>query len=95
VIRKFQQAILVHSLYIGKPFYGNAVPQQFPIGHFLKEGPLDGLGVRYLYLPGNGDLLDSLPYLHQLSCAGLGVGLKLAAFGPVIGLVVMIDVAEQ
>ena len=41
------------------------------------------------------DLLNRLADLHQLGSAGFRVGLELPSFGPVVGLVVVIDVAEQ
>ena len=43
----------------------------------------------------NDDFLDRLAYLDELRRASFGVRLQFATFGPIIGLVVMIDVAEQ
>ncbi len=41
------------------------------------------------------DLLDGFPDFHELGCAGLGVRLQLPALGPIIGAVVVVDVAKQ
>ena len=42
-----------------------------------------------------GDFLNRLPHFNQLCCAGLGMGLQFAPFGPLIGVVVVIHVAQH
>jgi hypothetical protein len=44
---------------------------------------------------GSGDFLDGFAKCDELGGAGFGVDFKLAAFGPMVGGIVMIDVAEE
>ena len=56
---------------------------------------LAACGSSALHVDRDDDLLHRLADLDQLRRAGLGMRLQLAPLGPVVGLVVMIDVAEQ
>ena len=40
-------------------------------------------------------LLNCLPHFNQLRCAGLGVGFELSPFRPMVGVIVVIHVAQH
>src|SRR3546814_17436475 len=94
-------AVLVSELYIGQPLRRHSVTEQLGLGSVRKQRRLSDKKRRYrrrlvnLDDLRNHDLLNALANLHQLRRAGCGVRLQLSPLGPVIGLVVMIDVAEQ
>src|SRR3546814_9826187 len=101
MLRQCQQAVLVSELYIGQPLRRHSVTEQLGLGSVRKQRRLSDKKRRYrrrlanLDDLRNHDLLNALANLHQLRRAGCGVRLQLSPLGHVIGLVVMIDVAEQ
>jgi hypothetical protein len=59
----------------------------------VSEGQWFGAG--YLCVLGDKDLADRFTNDDQLRCAGFGMGFEFARFGPDVGLIVMVDVAEK
>ena len=62
---------------------------------FVSVGGFGGAAHFRLHVHRDNDLLDRLAYLDQLCCAGFRMRFQFAPLRPVIGLVVVIDVAEQ
>ncbi len=73
------------------------VAQRINVDALREEWPrLFGLfGRRQLNIGGNRDFPHCFPNLDQLGRARCGVGFQLAPLGPGIGLVVVIDVAQE
>lgn len=96
VVGQFQQRILVGSLHIGQPPLRHAIGQQLGVTIFREQFRLLPRGrPAVLDVLRNEDLLDTLADLDKLRCAGGRVHFQLAPLGPLIGLVVVIDIAEQ
>ena len=94
-----QQRVLGGLLDVAEPLGGHAVAQEFVVGHAGEER-LSPRQARWrgrfrLHIDRNDDLLHRLANLDQLRGAGLGMRLQLAPFGPVVGLVMVVDVTEQ
>ncbi len=75
----------------------HAVAEQFVVGRCRRTAAcFGGLRRRFgLHVDRDDDLLHRLANLDQLRRARLRMRLQLAPLGPVVGLVVVIDVAEQ
>src|SRR5260370_35429379 len=65
------------------------------VGRLSEQARLCGGRALYLDVLGDRNLLHRLSHLHKLRCAGFGVSFELPAFGPVIGAVVVTDIAQQ
>ena len=100
VVGQDQQRVLGRLLDVAEPLRRHAVAEQFVVGlvgeqrRFLR-GRRRRQGQFRLHIDRDDDLLDGLADFDQLRGARFGMRLQLAAFRPVIGLVVVIDVAEQ
>ena len=95
VVRKVKDAVLGGRPHVVEPFNGNAVFKK-ALGRDLgEEHRLGRSRPLLLHVDGDDDLLDGLADLHQLGSAGLRMRLQPAPLGPLIGPVVVIDVAEQ
>jgi len=96
VVEDSEQCVLGGGEDIVRPFLGDAVAQQRVARDTIKEEQRfarDGRGS--VDVIRNRDLAHRLADFDELSGAGGGVCLELAAFGPGVGLVVMVDVAEE
>lgn len=95
VVRKVKDAVFGGRPHVVEPFNGNAVFKK-ALGRDLgEERRLGQSRPLLLHVDGDDHLLDGLANLHQLRSAGLRMRLQPAPLGPLIGLVVVIDVAEQ
>ena len=95
-----QQRVLGRLPDIGEPLGGHAVAEQFVIGRLGENAassrrPASAPRQFRLHIDRDDDLLHRLADLDQLRGARLRMRLQLAPFRPVVGLVVVIDVAEQ
>ena len=94
---EIEQAVLVGPAHVGQPLGRHAVAQQLVVGERWRTAA--GFGRRRLLRPRrtSGSTISShrLPNLHELRGAGLRMRLQLAPLGPVVRLVVVIDVAQQ
>jgi hypothetical protein len=91
-----QQQSVVGGAHVGDPLGGHAVAEQLGFRE-LGEGPLRGRGCRCF---GGGDwgeldLANRFPDHDELGGAGDGMGFELAPRGPVVGAIVMVDIAEH
>ena len=95
VFDELEQAVLVGGAHVGQPVCRNAEGEQLLVGD-AGQGRRAVRGILlYLHVDGDLDLFDGLAHLHELGRAGTGMGLQPAALRPVVGLVVVVDVAEQ
>ncbi|MNL09874.1 hypothetical protein D3C87_1306520 [compost metagenome] len=96
VVGQFKQRILIRSLYIGQPFLRHAIGQQLCVAVFCEEFRFFLRGRRAFFdVLWNEDFFNTLANFDELGCAGGRMHFKLASLGPLIGPVVMIDIAQQ
>jgi hypothetical protein len=95
VIGQLEQRILVGRADVGQPFCGHPVPEQLVVADVGEERPCRLQRQLGLPMDRPPQLLHRLANLHQLRGARLRMGFQLAALGPGVGSVVMIDVAKQ
>jgi len=97
MVRKPEQRILGRLPHVGQPLGRYTVTEETVVADTAEQQGLCLGECRLvdLYIPGNGDLLHRLPYLDELRGACLRMRLDPPPLGPSIGLVVMVDVAEQ
>ncbi len=90
-----QQAIFIGLPHIVQPLFGHAISQQLLIRHakqWTTHLPRCGFS---LDVRGNHDFADRLAQLDHLRSAGRRMGFEFPPFGPTVGAIVVIDVAEQ
>ena len=89
-----EKAFLRRTLDIAEPFGGDAVAEQFVVRLFGEKRHCRLFRERQLCLDvsRDNDFFYGFAQLDQLSGPGRRVGFQLAAFGPRIRLVVMVDV---
>ena len=88
-----QQVVLIRVAHAFQPLDWNAVTQQLIIRHPRSWRRLQRRPALYFDIHGDLDLPDSLVYLDDLHRAGMGMGLHPAAMRPLVGVVVVVDVA--
>ena len=103
VVGQNKQAVLVGLAHVVEPLRRDAVAQQLVV-LTIREQRAPGLRLPHrgrrrfrfrLRVGRDYDLADRLADLHELRRSGLRVRFELASFGPVVGLVVVIHVAQQ
>ena len=90
-----QHAVLVGSPDIRHPFYRHTVTQQlvlWDVGEKLRPWRSSMFGFNVFW---DSDLLDNFPKLYRLGGAGGWMGLQISAFHPLIGFIVVADVAQR
>ena len=103
VVGQLEHRVLRGSLHVGHPLCRDTVAQEVVLGHVLEERPSgglarrrNGLGLhRHIDIARNRDLAHRLAHLDELSSARLRMALQLAALGPRVGVVVVVDVTQQ
>ena len=91
----FQETVLVGVAYVLQRFRRHPVAQQLTFGNLLEQGRLRRRLLLCFHECRNGDFFNRLSQFDKLGGAGRGVGDQLAPFGPLVGFVVVIHVAEQ
>jgi len=94
MIGQLQDGVLIGFTHLFQPLGRHSEAQQVTL---RKVGKQERLRRDLLYpcnVIGNSDFLDDLPDLNELRGSGLRVGFEFTPLGPVIGLIVVIDVAE-
>jgi len=80
----------------GEPFGRDAVAQDLGVRHMDEQGCFEGDGLRRrIHIARDSDLLNDLTDFDELGRSRFGVSFEFAAFRPMIGVVVMADIAEQ
>ncbi len=95
VVGQGQQGVFVGLAHIVQPLGRHAVAQERLLGDMLEQARFGWGRLCSLHVGGDDDFLDRLANLHQLRRAGLRVRFQLPALGPAVGLVMVIDVAQQ
>ena len=95
VVRQVEQRSVGGGAHVRQPFGRHTVAEQRGVGDTGEQWRARWGRLLHLDIAGDDDLLDALTHLHQLGSAGRGMDLQLAPLGPFVGLVVMIDIAEQ
>ena len=90
-----QQAVLIRLAQAVQPLDWNAVAQQLIIQHSRCWTRLRWYRALRFDEDGDLNLPDSLLYLDDLHRAGTGMGLHSAAMRPLVGVVVVVDVAQR
>ena len=97
-IRQKQESVFRGLSHVIQPLRRHAVAEQLVVclaGEQWWLGCLSRRGQFRLHIDRHDDLLDRLADFHELRGTGLGMGFQLAPLGPVVSLVVVIDVTEQ
>ena len=100
MIGQIEQRVFVGCVHILQPFHRHAVTEQLVIADADKQGRLRHRLPRrhrllHLDIAPNRNLFDPLADLYQLRSTGARMRFQLAALGPAIRLIVMIDVTQQ
>ena len=90
-----QQVVLVRVAHAAQPLDWNAVAQQLIIRHPRSRPRLRRRLALCFDVDGDLDLSDSLVNLDDLHRAGTGMGLHPAVMRPLVGVVVVVDVAQR
>ena len=90
-----QETVLIGLAHVGQPLRRHAVGQQVVIGQARKQRRLGRHRLRSLHIRRDENLLNRFTDLDQLSRTRARMRFESPALRPVVGLVVMIDVAKQ
>lgn len=100
MVGEVEEGLLGGLADVGDPFGRDAIAEEFAFRKVLEEGgSLRGLGTFGGGLGfdvfGDEDFFDAFADFDDLGGTGGGVGFDFAAFGPLVGFVVVVDVAEE
>src|ERR1035441_1335091 len=79
--------------HVGKPFGRNAISKKLSIRDVLEDWRLEWSGLLHLDVLRN--LLNALANLYQLRGACVRMSLQPPPFGPVVGFVVVVHIADR
>src|SRR5665213_18869 len=100
VVRQFQQSVLGGAADIGQPFRRYTIPKELVIRQAgeqrrLRRRPPGDRHPRRLDVSGDDDLLYRLPNFDELRRAGFRMRFELPPLPPLVGAVVVTDIAKQ
>jgi len=95
VFDKLKQCVLAGVTHVVQPLAGHPVIEELLVGDSGQGWWTCRWFLLHLYIDRNLDLFDSLAHFDQLRGAGFWVHLQPAAPRPAVGLIVVIDIAEQ